>query len=84
LAAAIHVFAAVERFDLLEYPAGGSDLATRLTEARLESGPDGLVRVPEAPSLGVRPNLGCAREYLQPVKVEVAGEVLFQTPSVDD
>jgi L-alanine-DL-glutamate epimerase-like enolase superfamily enzyme len=82
LAAAIHVFAAVERFDLLEYPAGGSDLATRLTETRLEPSPDGLVRAPEAPGLGVRPDLDCVREYLQPVKIEVAGEVLSVTPEL--
>jgi L-alanine-DL-glutamate epimerase-like enolase superfamily enzyme len=82
LAAALHVFAAVERFDLLEYPAGASDLATRLTEMRLEPGPDGLVQVPEASGLGVRPNLDCVREYLQPVRIEVAGEVLYQTPKV--
>jgi L-alanine-DL-glutamate epimerase-like enolase superfamily enzyme len=84
LAAVLHSFAAVERFDLLEYPAGGSDLATRLTETRLDPGPDGLVRLPDAPGLGVRPDMACVREYLQPVRIEVAGEVLYQTPSVDD
>jgi L-alanine-DL-glutamate epimerase-like enolase superfamily enzyme len=84
LAAAIHVFAAVERFQFLEYPGGGSDLATRLTTTRLEPGPDGLVRAPTSPGLGVRPDLDCVREYLQPVKIEVAGEVRYQTPSVDD
>jgi L-alanine-DL-glutamate epimerase-like enolase superfamily enzyme len=82
LAAAIHVVAAVERFDLLEYPAGGSDLATRLTETRLEPGPDGRVRAPTGPGLGVRPDMDCVREYLQPVRIEVAGEVLYQTPEV--
>jgi hypothetical protein len=84
LAAARHAFAAVERFDLLEYAAEASDLATRLTTTRLEMGPDGLVRLPDAPGLGVRPNLDCVREYLQPVKIEVGGETLYQTPSVDD
>jgi L-alanine-DL-glutamate epimerase-like enolase superfamily enzyme len=84
LAAALHVFAAVERFDLLEYPAGGSDLATRLTETRLEPGQDGLVGAPEGPGLGARPDLDCVREYLQQVKIEAVGEVLYQTPSIDD
>ncbi len=80
--AALHAFAAVERFDLLEYPAGASDLATRLTETRLEPGPDGLVRAPEGQGLGVGPNLECVRQYLQPVRIQVAGEVLYQTPEV--
>jgi L-alanine-DL-glutamate epimerase-like enolase superfamily enzyme len=82
LAAALHVVAAVERFDLLEYPAGASDLATCLTETRLEPGPDGRVRAPEEPGLGVRPNWECVREYLQPVRIEVAGEMLYLTPEV--
>src|SRR5712692_511854 len=69
LAAALHTFAAVERFDLLEYPASGSDLATRLTETRLEPEPDSMVRAPEAPGLGVRPSMDCVREYLQPVRL---------------
>jgi hypothetical protein len=84
LAAALHVFAAVARSDLLEYPAGGSDLATRLTETRLDPEPDGLVRAPEAPGLGVRPNFDCMREYLQTVRIEVAAEVPYRTPGVND
>jgi hypothetical protein len=52
---------------------------TRSTETRLEPGPDGLVRAPETPGLGVRPDMGCVREYLQPVRIEVAGEVLYRT-----
>jgi L-alanine-DL-glutamate epimerase-like enolase superfamily enzyme len=83
LAAVLHAFAAVERFDLLEYPAGGSELATRLTTTRLEPGSDGLVRLPETPGLGVRPDLDCLREYLQPVRIEVAGEVLCRTPDLE-
>src|SRR5206468_6425590 len=60
LAAAIHTFAAMERFQFLEYPGGGSDLVTRLTSTRLEIDPDGLVRAPTGPGLGVRPDLDCA------------------------
>jgi hypothetical protein len=53
-------------------------------ETRLVWGPDGLVRAPGAPGLGVRPNLDCMRQYLQPVRIEVAGEGLYQTPRLDD
>ena len=78
----LHAFAAVKQFDLLEYPAGGSERATRLTTTRLEPGPDGLVRLPETPGLGVGPDMDCVREYLQPVRIEVAGEVLSVTAEV--
>lgn len=43
----------------------------------------GLVHAPEAPELGVRRNLNCVREHLQPVRVEAAGEALNWTPDVD-
>jgi len=69
---------------LLEYPAGGSDLAMRLTETRLERGPDGLVRAPTVPRLGVRPNLECVREYLQPVRTEAPGGPLYQMVDICD
>jgi hypothetical protein len=42
------------------------------------------VRLPDAPGLGLRPSRDCLRECLQPVRIEGAGEVLYQTRSVDD
>ena len=60
----------------------GSDLTPRFTLRRLGPEFDGLVRLPDAPGLGVRPDLACVREYLPPVRIEVAGEVLYQTPDV--
>jgi hypothetical protein len=59
------------------------DLPTRLTVTRLEPGPDGLLRLPETPGLGVRPDLECVREYLQPLRVGVAEEGVYRTPTID-
>jgi L-alanine-DL-glutamate epimerase-like enolase superfamily enzyme len=81
VAASIHMFATVERFQFLEYPAGDSPLAHDLA-TRLERDPDGLVRAPEAPGLGVSLNKECAREYLQAIKIEMAGELLYETPEL--
>ena len=53
-----------------------------LAETRLEPEPDGLVRLPVTTGLGVRPNLDCLRQYLQPVRIEIAGEALYETPEV--
>jgi L-alanine-DL-glutamate epimerase-like enolase superfamily enzyme len=83
VAASLHVFAAVESFRFLEYPAGAAPLAYDLA-TRIERGPDGLVRVPDAPGLGVSLNKACAREYLQPLKIELEGEVLYETPDLSD
>jgi len=81
LAASIHVFAAVERFRLLEYCVGGSPLATDLVNERLERGPDGLVRAPERPGLGVTINLATVKKYLHPVKIELAAKTIFRQPA---
>jgi L-alanine-DL-glutamate epimerase-like enolase superfamily enzyme len=80
LAAAIHVFAAVEDFELLEYPAGGSELARGLARGPLDRGPDGLVRAPEAPGLGVEVDLQVLKRHLVPVRIEVGGGELFRAP----
>jgi L-alanine-DL-glutamate epimerase-like enolase superfamily enzyme len=79
LAAAIHVFADVEQFRYLEYPAGGSPLAHSLAAAALDRGPDGLVRVSDEPGLGVKVNLDVVREYFVPVRIELLGHVLFES-----
>ena len=83
LAAAIHVFAAVERFQLLEYPAGGSELSESLVEDPLRPGADGLVRAPEKPGLGVTVSRSTIRRFLKPVEIRAGGDLLYQPPSVD-
>ena len=80
LAASIHVFAAVERFRLLEYCVGGSPLATDLVNEPLLRGADGLVRAPERPGLGVTVNLATVRKYVHSVKIELAAKTIFRQP----
>ena len=76
LAAALHVFATAERFELLEYTVGGSPLAADLARAGLERGQDGRVRLGDAPGLGVEIDLDVVRTYLRPVRITLGGEEL--------
>lgn len=80
LAAALHVFATVERFALLEYAVGGSPLAGELVADPLERRADGSVVVPDRPGLGVSVDLGVIRRHLRPVRMEVAGRELELGP----
>jgi L-alanine-DL-glutamate epimerase-like enolase superfamily enzyme len=83
LAASLHVFAGVPEFQLMEYPAGDSPLILGLTAPTgLPVNANGMVDCLETPGLGVDVNLDTVREYLQPVKIEVAGKVLHETPEV--
>ena len=81
LAAALHVFATNPNFDLLEYPAAGSELSQCLVTEPFPVESDGMVRVKELPGLGVRVDTEAIRPYLAPVQIEVGAETVFeQTP----
>src|SRR5688572_3134077 len=81
LAAALHVFADVASFKYLEYPAAGSRLAFDLVKG-LERDDKGMVSLPEKPGLGVEVDLDVVREFLVPVKIELAGKTAFESESV--
>ena len=77
LAAALHVFATNPDFDLLEYPAAGSELSQRLVTEPFPVESDGMVRVRELPGLGVRVDTAAIRDYLAPVRIEVGTDTIF-------
>ena len=81
LAAALHVFVTNPDFDLLEYPAAGSELSQCLVTEPFPVESDGMVRVKELPGLGVRVDTEAIRPYLASVQIEVDAEKIFeQTP----
>ena len=80
LAAALHVFATNPDFNLLEYPAAGSELSQRLIAEPFEVESDGMVRVKELPGLGVRVDTEVIRPYLAPVQIEIGTEKVFEQP----
>ena len=82
LAASLHVFATNPDFDLLEYPAAGSELSQRLVKEPFEIDPDGIVRVKELPGLGVRVDTEAIRPYLAPVRIDVGADTVFDQASL--
>ena len=80
VASSIHVFAGYEEFDLTEYPAGESPLILGLTAPTgVFRDSNGLIEAPDTPGLGVEVNLDTLRQYQRQVKIEVDGEVLFES-----
>ncbi len=80
VAASIHVFAGIEEFDLIEYPAGDSPLVLGLTAPTgIFRDSEGFVQASDKPGLGVEVNLGAIHEYQRHVKIEIDGEVLFES-----
>ena len=82
LAAALHVFVTNPDFNLLEYPAAGSELSQRLVAEPFQVESDGLVRVKEVPGLGVRVNTEAIHPYLAPVRIEIGTDTVFEQGSL--
>ena len=81
LASSLHVFATNPDFDLLEYPAAGSELSQSIVVEPFAVESDGMVRVKELPGLGVRVDTEAIRPYLAPVRIAVGADTVFeQTP----
>jgi len=75
----VHVFAGVQEYYLVEYPADASALARDLTSTHVERDPEGYVAAPSSPGLGVDVDLDCVRRYMKKVRIEVDGESLFDS-----
>lgn len=82
LSASLQPYVGIESAEICEYPAEPSPLAANLTREKLEIASDGLVRVPEAPGLGVTPDPEVLHQYLVDVHIEVGGKTLYQTPDI--
>ena len=78
LAAALHVFATNPDFNLLEYPAAGSELSQRLVKQPFQIDSDGMVQVKELPGLGVQVDTEAIRPYLVPVRINVGLDTVFE------
>ncbi len=82
LAAALHVFATNPDFNLLEYPAAGSELSQRLIAEPFPVEADGMVRVKELPGLGVRVDTEAIQRYLASVQIQVGTDTIFEQTSL--
>ena len=83
LAAALHVFATNPDFDLLEFPAAGTELSQRIVTESFHFDSDGMIRVKELPGLGVEVDIEAIRPYLVPAKINIGNETVFQNASLD-
>lgn len=82
LSALLAPFAGRPQWSVCEYPVEATPLAVDPYHHELAPGPDGLVRLPDAPGLGVEPNIETIRRSLVEVEIRVAGRTLYSTPKV--
>jgi L-alanine-DL-glutamate epimerase-like enolase superfamily enzyme len=82
LSASLQPFAGLADHAICEYPVEATELARTLSQTTLERNAEGQVELPDAPGLGVEPDLATVRRYLVDVNIVVAGKTLYRTPGV--
>jgi L-alanine-DL-glutamate epimerase-like enolase superfamily enzyme len=82
LCASIQPYAGIESDVICEYPVQPKSLAYEATREHLLPDGDGQVRVPDAPGLGVTPDVNALRKYLVDTEIKVGGKLLYQTPAL--
>jgi L-alanine-DL-glutamate epimerase-like enolase superfamily enzyme len=79
LSASLQPYAGLEHHRICEYPTGLQPLARDLTLTRIEPGPDGLIRLPDGPGLGIDVNPEALHRYAVEVEIKVGGKLLFSS-----
>ena len=82
LSASLQPFAGLENDVICEYPVEPKSLAVEMTSYRLKRDANGQVSAPNAPGLGISPDLSAMKRYLVPVEISVGGEVLYSSPEL--
>ena len=82
LSASLQPFAGLEKDVICEYPVEPKPLAVELTSNHLHRDANDSVRAPDAPGLGIAPDLAAIKKYLVPVEISVRGEVLYRSPEL--
>lgn len=82
LSASLQPYAGMEGDTICEYPAEPSPLARAITSSYIPIAADGTVALPDAPGLGMQPNLEAIAPYLVDVNIVVNGRVLYKTPAL--
>jgi L-alanine-DL-glutamate epimerase-like enolase superfamily enzyme len=82
LSASLQPFAGHPAGSICEYPVELKSLAWDMTREHILPDANGQVNVPDAPGLGLTPDLEAAKPYLLDVEIAVGGKVLYRTPEL--
>lgn len=82
LSASIQPYAGLKDDTICEYPVEPKSLALDMTQTHIERDDNGQIHLPEAPGLGVVPDLEALKKYLVEVELKVNNQVIYQTPTL--
>jgi L-alanine-DL-glutamate epimerase-like enolase superfamily enzyme len=80
LSASLQPFAGLESHTICEFPTELKSLAKAMTKNHIVPDQQGLLHVPDAPGLGIEPDLEGIRPYLVDVEIQVRVEPIYITP----
>ena len=82
LSASLQPYAGHPARSICEYPVELKSLAWEMTHEHITPDANGLITLPEAPGLGMTPDLEAAQRYLLDVEIAVGGKTLYRTPEL--
>lgn len=82
LSASLQPYAGIQAHDLCEYPVELKPLAYDLTRDHLTPDSSGSIHAPDAPGLGLTPDIDALRKYLVQTEIVVSGQTLYKTPAL--
>ncbi len=80
LSASLQPFAGLELHVICEFPTELKSLAVAMTKNHITPDANGQVRAPDAPGLGIEPDLAGIEPYLVDAEIRVGSQVLYRTP----
>ena len=82
LSASLQPFAGLESHTICEFPTELKSLAMAMTKNHIVPDENGILHVPDAPGLGIEPDLQGIGPYLVESEIRVRGKQLYKTPSL--
>jgi len=84
LSASLQPYAGRREDDLCEYPFAPSELGRDFTKNKIAPDANGMIQLPEAPGLGIEPDIEALKKFERDVEIKVDGEVIFRSrPLID-
>ena len=80
LSASIQPFAGLKSHEICEFPTELKSLATAMTKTHITPDANGQIQAPDAPGLGIEPDLDGIKPYLVDAEIRVGSKVLYRTP----
>lgn len=82
LSASLQPFAGLESHEICEFPTELKSLARDMTLNHIAPDQNGLLHVPDAPGLGIEPDLAGIAPYLVDTEIMVRGQTIYKTPAL--